>query len=74
MLLELVFLAELVHKSVGELFSVVSDNVTRHTISVDDMFLDETDDSFLLDFLLGYGFSPLGEVICCNQDVSFSCR
>ncbi|KAM1514562.1 hypothetical protein COP2_014038 [Malus domestica] len=73
-LLELVFLAELVHESVGELFSVVSDNVARHTISVDDMFLDETDDSFLLDFLQGYGFSPLGEVICCSQDVSFSCR
>ncbi|KAM2627924.1 hypothetical protein TB2_001326 [Malus domestica] len=73
-LLELVFLAELVHESVGELFSIVNDNVARHTISVDDMFLDETDDSFLLDFLLGYGFSPLGEVICCSQDVSFSCR
>ncbi|KAM1492333.1 hypothetical protein ACFX10_024274 [Malus domestica] len=73
-LLELVFLAELIHESVRELFSVVSDNVARHTISVDDMFLDKTDDSFLLDFLQGYGFSPLGEVICCSQDVSFSCR
>ncbi|KAM1993260.1 hypothetical protein ACFX16_009620 [Malus domestica] len=73
-LLELVFLAELVHKSIGELFSVVSDNVARHTISMDDMFLDETDDSFLLDFLQRYSFSPFGEVIYCSQDVSFSCR
>ncbi|KAM2137856.1 hypothetical protein ACFX1Q_009982 [Malus domestica] len=71
-LLELVFLAELVHKSVGELFSVVSDNVARHTISVDDMFLDETGDNFLLDFLQRYSFSLFGEVIYCSQDVSFS--
>ena len=49
-LLELVFVAKLVHKSVGELFSVVSDNVTRHTISVDDMLLDETNNSFLFYF------------------------
>ena len=49
-LLELVFLTELVYKSVGELFSIVSDNVARHTISVDDMFFDETDNSFLFYF------------------------
>ena len=49
-LFELVFLVELIHESVGELFFVVSDNVARHTISVDDMLLDETDDSFLLFF------------------------
>ena len=36
-LLKLVFLAELVHESVGELFSVVSDDVATHTIVVDDM-------------------------------------
>ena len=52
-LLELVFVAKLVHESVGELFSVVSDNVARHTISVDDMLLDEMDNSFLLDFPYG---------------------
>ncbi|KAB2635771.1 hypothetical protein D8674_026305 [Pyrus ussuriensis x Pyrus communis] len=50
-LLELVFLVELVHELVRELFSVVSDDVAGHTISMDDMLLDETDDSFLLDFL-----------------------
>ena len=49
-LLELVFLAELVHESVGDPFFVVSDDVAMHTISVDDMLLDETDGSFLLDF------------------------
>ena len=50
MLLEFVFLAELVHKLVGELFSIVGDDVARYTISMDDMLFDETDDSFLLDF------------------------
>ena len=50
MLLELVCLAKLVHKLVGELFFVVDDDVTRHTISVDDMLLNETDDNFLLNF------------------------
>ena len=50
MLLELVFLAELVHESVGELFSIVSDNVVGHTVSVDNMLFDETNDSFLFDF------------------------
>ena len=50
-LFKLVFLAELVHESIGELFSIVSDDVARHTISVDDMFLDEMDDGFLLGFL-----------------------
>ena len=49
-LLELVFLTELVYKPVGELFSIVSDNVARHTISVDDMLFDETDNSFLFYF------------------------
>ena len=49
-LLELVFLTELIHESVGELLSVVSDDVARHPISVDDVLLDETDDSFLLYF------------------------
>ncbi|KAB2605721.1 hypothetical protein D8674_005438 [Pyrus ussuriensis x Pyrus communis] len=49
-LLELVFLAKHVHKSIGELFSIVDDDVARHTISMDDMFFDEIDDSFLLDF------------------------
>ena len=49
-LLELVFIAELVHESVGELFSVVSDNVAGHTVSVDNMLLDETNDSFLFYF------------------------
>ena len=50
MLFEFVFLVKFVHKSIGELFSIVGDDVARHTISVDDMFLDETDDGFLLDF------------------------
>ncbi|KAB2611160.1 hypothetical protein D8674_019192 [Pyrus ussuriensis x Pyrus communis] len=49
-LLELVFIAKLVHKSVGELLSVVKDNVARHTISMDDMLLDEMNDNFLFDF------------------------
>ena len=49
-LLELVFVAKLVHESVGELLSVVSDNVARHPISVDDMLLDETNNSFLFYF------------------------
>ncbi|XP_068304251.1 3-epi-6-deoxocathasterone 23-monooxygenase CYP90D1-like [Pyrus communis] len=49
-LLELIFLVELIHESVGELFFVVGDDVARHTISVDDMLLDEMDNSFLLDF------------------------
>ena len=49
-LLELVFLTEFVYKSVGELFSIVSDNVARRTISVDDMLFDETDNSFLFYF------------------------
>ncbi|KAB2625587.1 hypothetical protein D8674_017383 [Pyrus ussuriensis x Pyrus communis] len=49
-LLEFVFLAEHVHKSVGELFSVVSDDVARHTISMDDMLFDEINDRVLLDF------------------------
>ena len=48
MLLELVFLAELVHELVGELFSVVGDDVARHTISMYDILIDETDDSFFL--------------------------
>ena len=47
-LLELVFLAELIHESVGGLFSAVNDDVARHTISMNDMLLDETDGSFLL--------------------------
>ncbi|KAB2597520.1 hypothetical protein D8674_000440 [Pyrus ussuriensis x Pyrus communis] len=50
-LLELVFLAKLVHESIGELFSVIGDDVVRHTISMDDMLFDETGNSFLLDFL-----------------------
>lgn len=50
MLLELVFLSELIHESVEELFSIVSDNVARHTVSMNGMLLDETDNSFLLDF------------------------
>ena len=66
MLFEFVFLIEFVHESVGELFSIVRNDVVRHTISVDDMLLDKTDDSFFLDFPQGYGFSPLGEVICCS--------
>ncbi|KAB2623661.1 hypothetical protein D8674_039667 [Pyrus ussuriensis x Pyrus communis] len=49
-LLELIFLVELVHESVGELFFIVGDDVARHTISVDDMLLDEIDNNFLLDF------------------------
>ncbi|KAB2626826.1 hypothetical protein D8674_020444 [Pyrus ussuriensis x Pyrus communis] len=49
-LLELVFITKLVQESVGELFSVVSDNVARHTISVDDNLLDEMNNSFLFDF------------------------
>ena len=49
-LLELVFLAELVYESVGELFSVVSDDVVRHIVSIDNKLFDETDDNFLLDF------------------------
>ena len=66
MLLELVFLTKFVHESVGELFSIVRNDIARHTISVDDMLFDETDNSFFLDFSQGYGFSPLGEVICCS--------
>ena len=50
MLLELVFLTEFVHESVGELLSIVRNDVARHTISVDDMLFDKTDDSFFLDF------------------------
>ena len=42
-LLELVFLVELIHESIEELFSIVGDGVARHTISVDDMLLDEVD-------------------------------
>ena len=49
-LLELVFLAELVHELAGELFFAVSDDLARHTVLVDDMLLDETDDNFLLNF------------------------
>ncbi|KAM1028046.1 hypothetical protein ACFX2A_041737 [Malus domestica] len=49
-LFEFVFLVELVHESIGELFFVVDDDVARHIISVDDMLFDETDDSFILDF------------------------
>ncbi|KAB2617407.1 hypothetical protein D8674_013276 [Pyrus ussuriensis x Pyrus communis] len=49
-LLEFVFLTELVHESVGELFSIVDDDVARHTISMDDVLFDEMDDSFLFDF------------------------
>ena len=47
---EFVFLTEFVHESVGELLFIVSNDVARHTISVDDMLLDKTDDSFFLDF------------------------
>ena len=66
MLLELVFLVELVHESVEELFSVVGDNVAGHTVSMDNMLFDETDDSLCFDLPQGYGFCPLGEVIRCS--------
>ncbi|KAM2608963.1 hypothetical protein TB1_037235 [Malus domestica] len=51
MLLEFVFLTELINESVGELFFIVGDDVARHTISIDDMLFDEMNDSFLSDFL-----------------------
>ena len=66
LLLELVFLAELVHESVGELFFVVGVDVARHTISMNDMLFDDTDNSFLLDFPYRYNFSPLGEIVSCS--------
>ena len=49
-LLEFVFLANLVHELVDELYYVSSDDVVRHTISMDDMIFDEIDDNFILDF------------------------
>ncbi|KAM2252374.1 hypothetical protein ACFX1S_006894 [Malus domestica] len=52
-LLELVLLAEFVHESIGEMISVVNDDVVRHTISRDDMLLDEKDNNFLLTSLRG---------------------
>jgi len=47
---EFEFLTEASHQLVEKWFAIVGDDISRHTISVDDVCPDEIDNVFLLDF------------------------
>jgi len=47
---EFEFLTEASHQLVEEWFAIVGDDISRHTLSVDDVCPDEIDNVFLLDF------------------------
>ena len=69
MLLKTKVIAKLVHRLVVEFLLIISDDITGYTIPKDDIPFDEGHDSFFLHFTKYSSFSPLGEIICCNQDI-----
>ena len=63
MLSEFEFLTEASHQLVEQWFCIVGDDILRHTISVDDVCLDEVDNVLFLDFFQRNRLCPLREII-----------
>jgi len=64
MLGELELLAKTTHQFVNKRFTVICDNVARHTISKNDVCSDKINHILLFDFLYGDCLLPLGKIIC----------
>jgi len=60
---EFEFLTKASHQLVEEWFAIVGDDISRNTISVDDVCPDEVDNVLFLDFFQRDRLSPLREII-----------
>jgi len=60
---EFEFLTEASHQLVEEWFSILGNDISRDTISVDDVCPDEVDNILFLNFFQRDRLYPLGEII-----------
>ena len=66
------FLAKLHHQPIVEWFAIISYDIPRDTIPIDQVSSNEIDHRFFLHFPKGHNFHPLREVISCGQDVQMA--
>jgi len=68
-LAKLKLFAEGSHQLVDKWFVILSDNISRHAMSVDDMGSNKINKIFFFDFSQWDFFRPFGKIVSCRKDV-----